>query len=746
MNKIIEIIKKNLVFLKYIFSSGISFVLDLSLFTLFNFLLKDRIGSNSIFISTILARIISSLVNYLLNRNKVFKNNDKLADLTSLIKYYLLVIVQMIVSATVVSYLYKAFKVFELLIKIPVEILLFLINYFVQKNFIFNDKSDNRKKISFSKYHNIISFILGILTSFSLFYQVSEKHKIPRSNTGMLSYFAVGILLFLFYKKYLGKIKNKVPFNIISVVFSLLMVFGYSYDIQHNALLVFGSVRLVCYSIFKFIGLFFLFNTGIHLLDEFINNKRLKDKKLPKIFNLFDKHPFWFSFIVILICYLPYIIAFYPVIINYDAANQVKEIMGLHTRYMDSVVLLNPNMTITNFNPIIHTFLIGGLFKIGHLLGNVNFGMFLYSIIQLSIVISTFSYSIYYLHKIKVNKILMIIVLAIFALVPLFPFYAMTAVKDVIFSSLILLFVIKIYDIIKYKQNTLKYILFALLCLLIALFRNNGIYTIILSLFVLLFLKRESRRPVILVLIFSITMYIGYNKVLLPHFEIANTSIREVLSVPFQQTARHVKYYEKDLTEEDKEIIDKVLDYSDLAERYETDLSDKVKNKFNKNTTNEELRNYFGVWFKYLLKRPGVYIDATINNIYGYFYPNTSDWYIYYKLNPELPKAGFDYHYNNLNELRNILVSYGRIFPYIPIIGMIANIGMIVWCYMLIVAMLIVNKMKKHILVLLPSITLILVCAVGPANTYFRYILPCVFALPVIVCILYNDLTNSKKI
>ena len=224
MNKIMKVISKNFVFLKYIFSSGISFVLDLSLFTLFNFLLKDRIGSNSIFISTILARIISSLVNYLLNRNKVFKNNDKLADFVSLIKYYLLVIVQMIVSATVVSYLYKMFKVFELLIKIPVEIILFLINYFVQKNFIFNDKSDNRKKISFSKYHNIISFILGILTSFSLLYQVTEKYKIPRSNSGMLSYFAVGILLFLFYKKYLGKIKNKVPYNIISVVFSLLII------------------------------------------------------------------------------------------------------------------------------------------------------------------------------------------------------------------------------------------------------------------------------------------------------------------------------------------------------------------------------------------------------------------------------------------------------------------------------------------------------------------------------------------
>ena len=300
------------------------------------------------------------------------------------------------------------------------------------------------------------------------------------------------------------------------------------------------------------------------------------------------------------------------------------------------------------------------------------------------------------------------------------------------------------YDIIKYRQTTNQYILFALLILLVILFRNNGIYTIILTLPVLLFMRKEIRVPILIVLVFSLSMYIGYNKVLLPHFEIANTSIREVLSVPFQQTARLVKYYDKDLTYEDKKIIDKVLGYSDLAERYETDLSDNVKNKFNKYTTDEELKEYFEVWFKYLLKRPVVYIDATINNIYGYFYPNTSAWYIYHGLNEKLPEAGFDYHYNNLSWLRNILIGYGESFPYIPILGTISNIGMVVWIHILLLGILIVNKMNKYIPILLPSITFILVCVVGPANTYFRYILPCVFALPIIICILYKELKSNN--
>ena len=744
MKILVNLFNKYKVFLKYIVSAFISFALDLILFSLFSLLLKKGIGDKSVFIATIMARVISSLVNYFINRNKVFKNNENKMDVKTLIRYYLLVIIQMLVSATVVTSIYKSVHIYETLIKIPVEIVLFMVNYFVQKKFIFND---NNSKVNFSKHRKLFAFIFALITTFSLLFQINSlKFKFSYNNTIMITYIVLSALLFIYYNKYLFKFSKKITYCIISVIFSLLMVFGYSYDVVHNSSLVLGNSYLIIFSIVKFIGYYVLFNTSIHLFDDFVKSKKVKDGKLPKLFDMFLKHPFIFSFIFILICYLPYIIAYYPVIINYDAANQVKEVMGIHTRYMDSVVLINPSVTLTNFNPIIHTFLIGGLFKVGYLLGNVNFGMFLYSIIQLLIVISVFSYSIYYLNKINVNKKIIVVVLLIYSLVPLFPLYAMTAVKDVIFSALILLYVIRVYDYIKNDWNIKDYILFGLLILLIILFRNNGIYTIILTLpFVCLF-KKKGRFVLALVLVLNISLYGLYNKVLLPHYEISNTSVREVLSVPFQQTARLVKYHDEEINKNDKVIIDKVLEYDTLGERYKTNLSDPVKNKYNKYATTSDLNNYFKVWFKYLFKYPGVYVDATINNIYGYFYPNTSGWYVYTNLNTKLIEAGFDYHFIDVTKfLRTILKSYASVFPYIPIVGSIANIGIVVWIHILLLGFLIVNKMKKYIILLLPSFTFILVCMAGPANTYFRYVLPCVFALPVIICILYNEFLNKKE-
>ena len=134
-----KIFHKYYTFIKYIISSGISFVIDLSLFTIFVVLFKSLIGDLSIILARVLARIISSFFNYLMNRNAVFKkdNNKSSADSKTLIKYYVLVIIQMIVSSVLVLTIHRTTSINETIIKMPVDIVIFMVNYFVQKLYIF---------------------------------------------------------------------------------------------------------------------------------------------------------------------------------------------------------------------------------------------------------------------------------------------------------------------------------------------------------------------------------------------------------------------------------------------------------------------------------------------------------------------------------------------------------------------------------------------------------------------------------
>lgn len=134
-----NLIEKYKTFLKYIISAGLSFGIDLVLFTIFVVLLKPVMGDISIFAATLCARIISSFFNYLMNRNAVFKNssNNSKTDTKTLVKYYILVIIQMCVSSVLVFGLHRITTINETIVKIPVDVFIFIVNYFVQKLYIF---------------------------------------------------------------------------------------------------------------------------------------------------------------------------------------------------------------------------------------------------------------------------------------------------------------------------------------------------------------------------------------------------------------------------------------------------------------------------------------------------------------------------------------------------------------------------------------------------------------------------------
>ena len=123
---------------KYMFSAGSSFGLDLFLFTIFNYLLKN-LTATSIILATVLARIISSFYNYFVNSRFVFKNHSKY----SILQYYILVIIQMILSAVSVNLISKVImEVNVTIIKFFVDVIIFVINYIIQRNYIFKHNNE----------------------------------------------------------------------------------------------------------------------------------------------------------------------------------------------------------------------------------------------------------------------------------------------------------------------------------------------------------------------------------------------------------------------------------------------------------------------------------------------------------------------------------------------------------------------------------------------------------------------------
>ncbi len=131
--------------LKYIFSSGVAFIIDYVIFTLlldvFTALftvLPFPIEDWSFLPATIVAWIVSSMTNFFMNRNFVFRSNVSLK--IALPEYYGLAAVVFLMKTLILTLMVKVFRIPEKIAKLVAEVVFFVSNYFIQKLFIFKKK------------------------------------------------------------------------------------------------------------------------------------------------------------------------------------------------------------------------------------------------------------------------------------------------------------------------------------------------------------------------------------------------------------------------------------------------------------------------------------------------------------------------------------------------------------------------------------------------------------------------------
>lgn len=124
--------------IKFLFSSFSTFAFDVLLFSLFVSFFKFGFPKEYIFIATYLAKVISGIYNFIVNRYFVFNNKDSVV-LTSL-KYIFLCIVHAGLSSMLIFLLVNGFRWNESLCKILVDSLLFVFCFQIQNRWVFKGK------------------------------------------------------------------------------------------------------------------------------------------------------------------------------------------------------------------------------------------------------------------------------------------------------------------------------------------------------------------------------------------------------------------------------------------------------------------------------------------------------------------------------------------------------------------------------------------------------------------------------
>ena len=233
-----------------------------------------------------------------------------------------------------------------------------------------------------------------------------------------------------------------------------------------------------------------------------------------------------------------------------------------------------------------------------------------------------------------------------------------------------------------------------------------------------------------------------WNQVLLPAWGVAPGSVREMLSLPFQQTARYVNEYEGHLLQEDIDVINEVLDYQTLVDEYDPCVSDPVKNTYHGD--GDALKDYFRLWVRCGLHRPDVYVEATLNSMFGYFLPGYRFGTYggnYFMMQESA--YGVDVSFAHPDQVE-VVDTYSRLWSVTPGLLLLNAPGTHSWLLILCTAALLRKKQWVGLLVTLPVWLTLGICCISPVNGLVRYMLPIMAVMPLLLFYTWDVLKKRK--
>ncbi|MDE5965072.1 MAG: hypothetical protein K2G65_06655, partial [Eubacterium sp.] len=371
------------------------------------------------------------------------------------------------------------------------------------------------------------------------FWQIKAAFSYPDYSVYMLVIMAFFGFIYLIPKVSRRNIKWGIPFSIIGALFVLLCD---SYFELNSWDKVFGSVTAVVTSCFKGIGI----ATLIFFVYDIAN--RVNIEKLDALNKGFDKKVFIKLTLIMIACWVPYMIIMAPGSMGTDTRDQFAQILGNgEMSWSPGTVPRKPtDILLTNHHPVAHTLLLGIFLKFGELIGSYFAGIELYCVLQSCVFAAALTYSVIKLQEYGMSERLAKIVYLFFTLCPLFPLWGMTTFKDTPFAIMLLVVTILLYDAFKMpeKFTKSKYWVLAAALFVLLIVRNNSFYMLLLLLpFAVIHFRKDKKfviKVISVMLIPLLIFKVGFTGVAFKVAGVNNGSPREMLSVPFQQTARYI--------------------------------------------------------------------------------------------------------------------------------------------------------------------------------------------------------------
>lgn len=565
---------------------------------------------------------------------------------------------------------------------------------------------------------------------------------------GMTS-FVIVLFSYLVYKYSFSIGKFKTDEIVIGILMGITYVFGRSFDeFGTTQILITGVVQVVKTIIILSGTTMFFIN-----LVKSVRRYACDNFRPTKCFDV--ENPVKYRrlmFIIIFILWGIYIIAYYPGLFMGDTEDIIHMSYNYPTGLENTVIMLSPDVYMVDHHSMLYTVIMGFFIRLGRaIFSSENTGYFIYILCQEIFTAWVLAYSLFKLKVYDVNSYIRTLLLFFYCFFPWIPQYAIMGTKDTLFADFMILYLLVLMDIVERKMEKVdirQLIMLTGYAVIIFLLRKNGLYMIILSLPFMLMVNKKWIKNVVVVILCILAVKFVYSDIILPVAKIPDGSVSAALSIPLQQTSRYLKYYKDEVTEDEKQAIDKVVSYDTISNVYWADRSDYAKAAWRKEATSEDIKGYFIVWWKMFLKHPLTYVAATANNYYAYFYPVVVDMYEFERGSDAAIAStnSYGYFYFKASDskisliARNIIKLYNTILMDIPLVNMICTSALYVWLLILCWTRTIVKKDRKTLMLIVPMLMYMLTIISGPCNgnIYHRFTYPVAMAIPIVAAYAYR--------
>lgn len=468
-----------------------------------------------------------------------------------------------------------------------------------------------------------------------------------------------------------------------------------------------------------------------------------------------DRHVFGLSLVLLAVCWGGYIAAFLPGTLTYDGARSLNQFCA--------------GAPLENHHPVLMNLLYGLLMHLGRAVGSDNWGVLLIVALQAAVLAVALSAVLFESRRRGLPLALVVVAALYFALFPAWGVLAQDAIKDTLFCAVFAWFMLRLARVAAPREDSPRvgagdWALFALSGALVALTRNNGIYLAAASMLVLaiaLLVRRgtesgPSWRPAACALASVAAVYIALTGVVYPACGVDMREEKEMLSVPFQQTARIVAAHGEDVSAGEREAIDAVLPYDRLAELYDPDLSDPVKESYKLHNSKiegsfeyadahpEALGDYLRAWLGLALRHPACALTATAANTYAYFYPGevvdvdgTRPVLLVGLQTDGAIAAVYDVSYLMPDVVERASTAVQATLE-APGMGYLYSPGVYAWLLVVAVAYLAHARRWWDLVVCVPPVMLMLTVLAGPLNGHLRYVMPMIVVLPLLWSLVFS--------